>query len=127
MALCLFSDFYFILHTRVVNRFYFCFLKFPVHSHFGQSNTAAYTHNNAMIEYVECEHLRVFCGVYKRFSDLRRSVGWRSNLKDCSSNRTERKIMRKIMRKEDNEVGERQNHSHFYTYAHTHILAVRPV
>lgn len=39
-------------------------------------------------------------GMHKQFSDLRRSAGWRSNLKDCSSNRTERKIMRKIMRKE---------------------------
>lgn len=82
----------------------------------------------------ECEHLRPIYGTYKQFFNVRRSAGWRSNLKDCSSNRTERKIMRKIMRKERTinrwrrtMKWERGRISPISIHAHTHKLAIRPV
>lgn len=65
---------------------------------------------------------------------MRRSAGWRSNLKDCSSHRTERKIMRKIMRKERTinrwrrtMKWERGRISPNSIHTHTHTLAIRPV
>lgn len=84
--------------------------------------------NNFVIKYVECEHLRE---MQKQFSDLRTSAGWRSNLKGCCSNRTERKIMRKIMRKErtmnrwsrtmkwEREV---ESFPFLYVCTHTHVI-----
>lgn len=85
-------SFYMLIENR------FCL--FPLHSHSVRCNAAAFTQKNLMIKYVESENLHMFCGMPKQFSDLRASAGWRRNLKDCSSNRTERKIMRKVMRKE---------------------------
>lgn len=96
IAFHLFSGLFYI-HSKFENRFCLGFFMFLVHSHLSQSNLPTNRQNNFVIKYVECEHLR---RMQKQFSDLRTSAGWRSNLKGCSSNGTERKIMRKIMRKE---------------------------